>query len=87
MNASSVLVAAREMLANPENWIRGRSRSADGKHCMVDALWKASGASEAMATLAEAIGGGSISAWNDAEGRTHAEVMAAFDRAIAFYRE
>ena len=37
----------------------------------------------ALATLKRIIGSHEIVPWNDAPERTHAEVMAAFDRAIA----
>jgi hypothetical protein len=42
---------------------------------------------QANTTLELAIGGQLFSRWNDAPERTHAEVMAAFDRAIAIALE
>jgi hypothetical protein len=39
--------------------------------------------STAVRLFRQAIGGANIGLWNDAPGRTHAEVLDAFDRAIA----
>lgn len=58
--------------------------------CSLGALWRAAGGIGVAVDAANALRAGatgslasSISFWNDAPGRTQAEVLAAFDKAIA----
>ena len=51
--------------------------------CAAGALWKAGTGIYEVGLMKRAIGGCATDAWNDAPGRTQAEVLAAFDRAIA----
>jgi hypothetical protein len=93
---AQVLRAARERIAVPERWTQGASaRTISG--IGVDAFdygavqWCAYGAirvdgvhDHELQLFFRAIGAmDSIGTWNDAPGRTHAEVLDAFDRAIA----
>jgi hypothetical protein len=92
-----VLVEARKLLDRPENWGTGDDVSFSflpgSTMCVGIAMQCAavgSGDLTAAAKLfekANSIGsdgiGANIVAWNDAPGRTHAEVLAALDRAIA----
>lgn len=93
-----VLVKARELIADPERWVQHMnastadrrmvaSTSCDAcKWCANGAVMKVAGTCwnenylPAMRTL-DQIGGGDIVHFNDTH--THAEVIAAFDRAIA----
>lgn len=64
------------------------SRTACG-WCALGAIWGAAGSADIPETkaaermLSSIIDGRSIAAWNDAPGRTQAEVIEAFDKAIA----
>jgi hypothetical protein len=99
MTPLDVLVAARDLVARPGGWCQGQSaRGADGaavylgrtpaaKHCALGACYVSCGGmpaqfSEAVKLLNKAAGDHVI-AWNDRPTRTQAEVVAAFDRAIA----
>ena len=87
-----VLAMARWKIARPENWTQNNSRDGDA--------FCASGAinDSALAGLAGLLArralrasirlseGKSIQRWNDAAGRTHDEVLDAFDRAIVIAR-
>ena len=86
---ADVLRRARALIDSPEKWCKG-ALYRDGARCVWGALdgirtgeptpfRKA----EAGATyITRAIGGRNIASWNNAPERTHAEVLAAFDRAI-----
>jgi hypothetical protein len=92
-----VLVRARGLIETPEKW--GQAPDVDGeRRCLVTALLTVAGGGEpdtyrkARRCLAEAtsvtdkehdLWGYWIGRWNDAPERTHAEVLAALDRAIA----
>lgn len=85
MKASEILIAARALIDTPEKWVKGRKY---GCWCARDAIIAVApdeprSTNSALATLKRAIGRPGIVSWNDAPERTHAEVMAAFDRAIA----
>jgi hypothetical protein len=94
MNTVQILIAARALIANSENWTkRFMARDKDGKPvrstvpeavcwCALGALRRICGSTfgEPAEILNEEMGF-SITAFNDLH--THAEVLAAFDRAIA----
>ncbi len=93
------LKAARELLARPNGWTtEAAARDATGRavftdsasavcFCAYGAMWAvgvpASDITPEELLLEQAIDGEMIAAWNDTTGRTQAEVVAAFDRAIA----
>jgi hypothetical protein len=91
LTVRDVLVAARALIENPEDWRKGayRTRDADGHvlaRCACGALQDASrpkraGQSSAAYQALKAAMGGDVCEWND--DHTHAEVLAAFDKAIA----
>lgn len=98
MKPSEILIAARAKIEDPENWIQGvEARAEDGTHvvpwstdavcwCAIGSIrsvvgrcapyWLARGYLDKTTT-------GDTAEYNDATGRTHAEILAAFDRAIA----
>lgn len=91
-----VLVRARAKIANPDDWGKGvRGRLGGGRRplntcCAAEAIEDVSTyrdpRKEAYAALSASVGLEgffiTIVEWNDAPERTHAEVLAAFDRAI-----
>lgn len=94
MSTAEILVAARELIA--KGWVQGTSRKTndDGSlcYCATGAIYEAEkrGTPETLDAeyaLIAAIGSLDIVAWNDAAGRTKAEVVAAFDRAVELARE
>lgn len=90
-----ILIEARKLLEHPDNWAAGDDVSfSDARQmCVGLAMQKAYRDSNCrepdiinaamLFERANDIAGRSIVDWNDAPGRTHAEVLAAFDRAIA----
>lgn len=85
MKSSEILITARALINTPERWVKGRK---PGCWCAGDAIIAVApgeprSTNSALATLKHIIGSHEIGFWNDAPERTHAEVMAAFDRAIA----
>lgn len=98
MNAREILVKARALLEDPTRWMQDAyNKDADGNEFVDDAYaicWCAEGAllyaigpdtienAKAQLFLENAIGG-NVPGWNDAPGRTHAEILAGFDAAIA----
>ena len=84
-----VLTKARALIADPARWGKvapDRICLAAGSDCPLTALAHAASNEvhyEAKRAFIEAIGTGWIGAWNDAPERTHTDVLAAFDRAIA----
>lgn len=99
MTTREALIAARELIEDPERWTQEESaRDADGKGVPIGSpeacQWCAMGAlskiapdglmlSRTRVALLRGTGTYSVSMFNDAPGRTHAEVLAAFDKAIA----
>lgn len=97
MKAIDILKGAKEVLKNPASWTQGTcARDADGTNvevysdeavcfCIYGAAvktagWKACGVIvEAIKPFLEDM---TVGAWNDVEGRTHAEVIAKFDEII-----
>lgn len=98
MSPTEILTAAREKIATPDAWCKDDYSRDGKRFCAVGAIQSAAGCltfrrtiefHRATNALASAIGGsesdtneGHILIWNDAPERTHAEVLAAFDRAI-----
>lgn len=97
MTVAETLRRAKALIDAPEKWTKGEfARNAKGRPCLpreaacfctVGALVVACGpgqtsAFEKLRAHFTRLVGGSIGTWNDAPERTHAEVMAAFDRAI-----
>lgn len=93
MSTLDVLVKARELVAS--GWIQGEYGTADGRYCMRGACRKSAGSLfsdtreslDAMNALSDVIGDHALCGWNDAHGRTQAEVLEAFDEAIRRERE
>ena len=91
MTTVEVLRAARALIDTPEKWGQGDGLCDRGLRCAAIAVWDAqgivAGSTLAHRALAQAMGldaaysCGVIFDFNDSH--THAEVMAAFDRAIA----
>lgn len=98
MNAAEILIAARAVIGEPKAWIKGmNARAADGievdSHDPNAVCFCALGAVNrvterfgdghcARDALREAINDFSIDNWNDDPETTHADVLAAFDKAI-----
>jgi hypothetical protein len=91
MTTVDVLRDARALIDTPEKWCKGIMRSG-GRRCAVGAVSDATGgemhmreseANAAFGALARAAGGRRIYLLNDDPKTTHADVIAAFDRAIA----
>lgn len=82
-----ILIAARALIDTPKKWVKSAyHREKNGLHsyCAAGALISVEAPGRtAYDCLAEAIGYRCVSDWNDAPERTHAEVLAAFDKAIA----
>ena len=90
MTVKEQLIAAKALIDKPEKWCQGNAIDAQGRICASQALRTITGGGLADAeyeALADAMAGpGSlVCAWNDTH--THAEVIAAFDRAIAAQRD
>lgn len=92
VKTSEILRAARGLIETPDRWWTGDSSTCRGE-CALTAIDRVCGGSyetgePAIGSLARVIGVADpcadIPRWNDAEGRTHAEVLAAFDTAIAY---
>lgn len=99
MDLADILRAAREKIAAPESWGKGMRRHDRPPEtcCAAEAIEACTpgieydgkvmrlrlGAYNAIVKAAGLDRGSAISAWNDAPERTHAEVIAAFDSAIA----
>lgn len=89
MDTQSILTAARALIDTPDKWsCDGWGRG--GKMCAAHAIYRACGqaygkyhdaAYEALARVIWGVPNRMIGPWNDTH--THAEVMSAFDRAIA----
>ena len=88
-NTKKLLIDARALLA--KGWMQGDWHNGDvvrlpTRWCSIGAIeWAGGGTAESSAKRAlwRAVGTACISDWNDAPGRTQAEVLEAFDRAIA----
>lgn len=95
MTTKEILIAARAKIDAPERWTQGVvARNADGHPtyisaenavcwCIAGAITSVGGDDVACGVFLRATGTKHIGKWNDDPTRTHAEVLAAFDRAIA----
>lgn len=97
-NAIDILIEARRKIENPEKWLNRPPFSDDdfrcGRNCAATAIWRTRGSSpspeleragrQAYDALAAAMGVGIVPDFNDTH--THAEVLAAFDKAITTAR-
>jgi hypothetical protein len=92
VNPIEILVKARKLIDSPEKWAKREQIRYPFRICAYLALARAARGAyygEAYGCLQRAAGLGPeelIHHWNDAPERTHADVMAAFDRAIATER-
>ena len=86
-----VLVAARKLIEKPEQWVGGGEQYDFSRKCAGIALDSGNGNvggtyadwSAACNLFRKVIGADDIIPWNDTPGRTHAEVLSMFDKAIA----
>jgi len=90
MTPVQILKAARAKIEKPEDWGQGDSvrRGCPIGHtfCSLEAIYSCQKSGDAVAAeviLRGVIGRKDVLSWNDASERTHAEVLEAFDRAIA----
>lgn len=87
MKASEVLRSAKARIGTPEKWGKGDTVRERGLLCAGLAInnsceWQINEA-RAGSFFMKAVRADSVPEWNDRPETTHAEVMAAFDRAIA----
>jgi hypothetical protein len=94
MGTVEVLKAAKALISDEVRWTKGgNARDKDGAHVSAKSknavCWCMGGAllvirsNRSSEKLLRQVCGGSIARFNDAPATTHADVMAAFDRAIA----
>lgn len=85
MKASATLRAARLLITEPRHWCTSGGQHRNGCFTALTAIMSASGDGtyRAASFLRRVTGEDLITIWNDAPGRTHAEVLRAFDGAIA----
>lgn len=90
MLTSEILTAARALIDTPEKWCNTSPTGRLGeKQCAgraIETVAALQGPLPAVNAFIRAIGTQNIGKWNDAPERTHAEVMAAFDKATAAER-
>lgn len=79
-----VLREARDLISYPERWTRGVFCDERGRRCATGAVWKATVTNPinhpAMTLLLRVVNTPTVTGFNDSH--SHAEVLAAFDRAI-----
>lgn len=81
---ASILIAARKIIENPDDWC-GHAPQTREENCAATAVWKTGHNNDAQAAaayfhLARSMGVKNVKDFNDTH--SHAEVLAAFDRAI-----
>lgn len=94
MDTLTVLTEARKLIATPDKWRQGLptlDRPGTRPCCVGQAIERAAGhdptlARTAYAAVEKHIGCSSLVCWQDEPGRTHLEVLAALDAAIAVER-
>ena len=83
--AADILRNAKAKIDTPEKWAHSAADFNAGKHCPATAINTTAfnrHTNDAFELFQQVVGS-KIAAWNDAPDRTHAEVMQAFDKAIA----
>lgn len=82
MTPREILIAAKARIDKPSKWTRLESKSANGRRvCAAQAIWLKGAEDYGRVTECFRLAVGiSVIEYNDSH--THAEVMAAFDRAI-----
>lgn len=90
MTTAEVLRAARALIDTPEKWGQGFNSRRPGTCCALEALEAVAQttgtdhhAADDALRIAVPLSGVYTTTWNDARSTTHADVLAAFDRAIA----
>jgi hypothetical protein len=87
MKASEVLMKAKALIGTPDKWCKGTYHSNSGGHCMIGSLFAIAGTgiTETHPSVQYLQYGCTTFIWafNDHPQTTHADVMAAFDKAIA----
>ena len=97
MTTKELLIAARALIAEPNNWCQGFTAVRNGEHvsyCMAGAVSRVcadestSKATETLDALSEAVNNTngrfhSIVGFNDHKETTHEQILAIFDKAIA----
>jgi hypothetical protein len=87
VSAHEVLVKARNLIADEKDWCQlAYGNGTSGPWCATGAIWHVEAqsgdySSEARLVLADTVGEPTPTCWNGSH--SHAEVLAAFDRAIA----
>lgn len=86
-STEELLVAAKNLIISPENWLQAEASNGKGGYCIIGALQAAGGDSSFITGLQAEnclrnVICQSIVDFNDAPGRTHKEVLDAFDTAI-----
>lgn len=90
-STAEILRAAKARIDTPEKWGQGYNLLSTPKRCSTQAISTALGLdlmdygvldTAPYEVLAAVVGHDQVGNWNDAPERTHADVMAAFDRAI-----
>lgn len=79
-----VLIAARKLIEKPENWTNKFPKICGYPTCVGFAIERSS-SGMSLGNFTEALGFATVGClvdWNDDPKRTHAEVLAAFDKAI-----
>src|SRR5476649_2905513 len=91
---TEVLQKAKELIDTPEKWGQGIDDLCDGKICAALAIGRvarrdttkdfgwAFRVGDVIKFFGQQVQASSVAEWNDVPGRTHAEVMSAFDLAI-----
>ena len=103
MNTLELLIAARKKIERPECWTKGwEARDKDGRAtdacdpvatcwCGIGAIWYCAAEFTSETSYSEnalhVACGEHFPSWQDAVERTHAEVLACFDRAIETERQ
>jgi hypothetical protein len=84
MNTTDILVRARKLIDHPRHWGQGMSEKRPGTYCAHEAIIAAADGVpfDAVRAFSNSLDEPNIVRWNDDKKRTHAEVLAAFDRAI-----
>ena len=94
MNTYETLIAAKELIKDPENWMQGDYTNGKGCYCALGSLIEVAGVGshyeKAQFLLVEVVErelevGETFSVYND--NHDHRKVMEAFDKAIALAKE